>query len=659
MAESLFPNKIATTLTAVTLLLTAGCTTLGTFPAREKNHEWVSYFHESYAEVVEVMGNYSPPTQNGLAVGENFVFLKTDNTLFDSTDFNESLTQCWTALEVRKPPEPINEIAETGDVAGRAAADAAGGAIGGAVAGAVIGAAAGAVTSLDCGPLVVACAPIAVVGGVAVGAAGGGVVGAVGGGVSGGTSLEEEIQQKIRARKAEIEQIDRLKSKKRQILTGLNDTAVNRTLSIEFVSSKENPIERNKWSECLLNKKYAFWGLEITTSHPRDNWDEAAREWVEKRIADISVTNLAGSDAPVLSFDIEAYRPQDYSFREGGVYYTPPSLGEYPSTFGRRHFGHIDISRDETQSCLTFVLSAQDNLGNQLKIPVTSRGFSWLCEIGERIYRVPAKRDVPAPVILSELASDRWGPGARLAIDGVVVDESLELFASSSGHYINDIGFISNNGLELLNQAPFDRVVGNQVYLTEGQHTIELKIFSDLRQMILQRILLDFVDEQESEAAKGSIHDEDLKKPRPQSNISLTFPDEPALKMRWESIPNRPKSNEEGWVLIRFNDAGDEVTLKRDFKVIREGRYQVIYNLQSAFGPVASEEDLRLAQCLLYASNVGTWTRSGSGRQYAKFPDNAVGYVPKKVRLPEALELVWSRPTDCEVMLKAGMFLTR
>ena len=42
--------------------------------------------------------------------------------------------------------------------------------------------------------------------------------------------------------------------------------------------------------------------------------------------------------------------------------------------------------------------------------------------------------------------------------------------------------------------------------------------------------------------------------------------------------------------------------------------------------------NLRLAQCLLYASSVGTWTRSDSGHQYAKFP--------KKVRLPEVLELV-------------------
>ena len=109
--------------------------------------------------------------------------------------------------------------------------------------------------------------------------------------------------------------------------------------------------------------------------------------------------------------------------------------------------------------------------------------------------------------------------------------------------------------------------------------------------------------------------------------------------------------------MIRVNDAGDEVTLKRDFKILREGQYQVSYNIQSAFGPVASEDDLRLAQCLLYPSNVGTWTRSDGGYQYAKFPDSAVGYIPKKVRLPEALELVWSRPTNCEVMLKAGTFL--
>ena len=657
MAQSQFPNKIATTLTVVTLLLTTGCTALGTFPAREKNHKWVSYFHESQAKVVDVMGNYSPLLQSGLAVRENFVFLKTDNTLFDSSDFDEALTQCWTELQIREPPESMEETAEISDVAGRAAAGAAGGAVGGAVTGAVIGAAAGAVTSLACGPLVVACAPIAVAGGVGAGAVGGGMVGAVGGGVSGGTSLEEDIQQKIRARRAEIEQIEKLKSQKRQILTGLNDTAVNRNLSIEFASSKENPIERNKWSDCLLNKKYAFWGVEITTSHPWDNWDEAARGWVEKRIADVSVTNLAGSDAPVMSFDIEAYRPQDYSFREGGVYYTPPSVSEYHNTFGRVDFGHIDVSSVESPSCLPFVLSVEDNLGNQLKIPVTVPGLSWSCETGERIHRVPAERDVPAPAILSELASDRWGPGARLAIDGVVVDESLELFASSSGYYINDIGFSSSNVVELLNKAPFDRVVGDQVYLTEGQHTIELTIFGYLRQMILQSISLDFVDLQAPESTQGSLRGESPPNPRPQFNISITFSDEPELNMLWEPIPNRPKRNKEDWVVIRFNDASDEVTLKKDFKILREGQYQVSYNLQSAFGPVASEEDLRLAQCLLYASSVGTWTRSDSGNQYAKFPDSAVGYVPKKVRLPEALELVWSRPTDCEVMLKAGMFL--
>ena len=175
--------------------------------------------------------------------------------------------------------------------------------------------------------------------------------------------------------------------------------------------------------------------------------------------------------------------------------------------------------------------------------------------------------------------------------------------------------------------------------------------------MILQSISLDFVDLQAPESTQGSLRGESPPNPRPQFNILVTFSDEPELNMLWEPIPNRPKRNKEDWVVIRFNDASDEVTLKKDFKILREGQYQVSYNLQSAFGPVASEEDLRLAQCLLYASSVGTWTRSDSANQYAKFPGNAVGYVPKKVRLPEALELVWSRPTDCEVMLKAGMFL--